>query len=102
MNNAFIVGLIGMFVGLINEVSLSLGLTTQWWNAPTTMTDIEDVGFFDGLLSFVRWGVNNAGSFLQLATFQADLPTIINALILAPFGLMVWYIVFVMIRGGAS
>lgn len=102
MNNAIIVFLIGMFVALINEVSLSLGLTVTVWESPTGVTEIEDAGFVEGLLSAIRWGINNAGSFIQLITYTADIPFIINTLLLAPFGLMIFYIVFVMIRGGAS
>ena len=101
-SNFMIVVVIGMVTTLINEVSLSLGLTTQWWTAPETMVGLEETGIIDSFLNFVRWGVNNAGSFLQLVTFQADVPTIINALIISPFGLGVFYLVYVMIRGGAS
>ena len=102
MNNAIVIFLMGLFVALINELSLSLGLTTRLIDAPQTVTDIEDAGFLEGLLSAIRWGINNVGSFMQLVTFSADLPYIINAILLAPFGLMAFYIAFVMIRGGAS
>lgn len=98
MNNFMIVVLIGMVTTLINEISLSLGLTTQWMEAPETISGIPD----EGLWAFVRWAVNNAGSFLQLITFQADVPIIINAVIISPIGLGVFYLVYIMIRGGAS
>lgn len=102
MNNFFTVFLVGVFVALINEISLSLGLTTQLWEAPQNVTDIEDAGFLEGLLSAIRWAINNAGSFLQLVTFTADIPMIINALILVPMGMAIFYLAFVMIRGGAG
>ena len=102
MNNFFSVILVGMVVALINEVSLSLGLTTSVWERPETMSDIADEGFLEGLLSLARWGVNNAGSFLQLITFTADIPFVINALIISPIGLGIFYLVYVMIRGGAG
>ena len=101
-SNFMIVVFIGMFTALINEISLSLGLTTQIWEVPEEMTGISDAGFIDGLVSALRWGINNAGSFMQLVTFQADVPTIINTLLVAPFGLGVFYLVYVMIRGGAG
>jgi len=103
MNSNFvIVVLLGMVTTLINEISLSLGLTTKWISDPEPFTEIADEGFFDGLLSFGRWAVNNVGSFVQLITFTADIPLIINALILSPIGLGVFYLVYVMIRGGAN
>lgn len=102
MSNFKIVVLLGMVIALISEISLSLGLTVQLWEAPETFSDIEDAGFIEGLLSFARWGINNAGSFIQLIAFQADVPYIINVLIISPIGLGVFYLAFVMIRGGAG
>ena len=102
MSNFKIVVLLGIIIGLISEISLSLGLTTYVWEKPIVLTDIEDAGFIEGLLSFARWGINNAGSFMQLITFSADVPNIINGLILSPIGLGVFYLVYVMIRGGAG
>ena len=102
MSNFFSVILVGIIVGLVNEISLSLGLTVTVWEAPQTVTAIDEGGFLEGLLSFARWAVNNAGSFLQLITFTADIPVIINALLLSPLGLGIFYLSYVMIRGGAG
>ena len=102
MSNFFSVILVGMVVALINEISLSLGLTTQVWASPESMTEMSSENFWDGLWSLARWAINNAGSFLQLITFTADIPLVINALIISPIGLGIFYLVYVMIRGGAG
>lgn len=102
MNNAIIIFIMGLFVSLMNEISLSLGLTTTIFIAPQSLVETEASGFFDGLVLFIYWALNNVGSFLQLVTFSADVPALINIIFLAPFGLMAFYIVFVMVRGGAG
>lgn len=102
MSNFKSVIILGMFIGLINEISLSLGITTEIWEAPEVISDIEDGGFLEGLLSVARWSINNIGSFFQLITFTAEVPDVINALILAPIGFGVFYLIYVMIRGGAG
>lgn len=101
-NNVWTVIFIVFFLVLISTVAGDLGITADFIEAPETPERPENAGFFDALIAVATWSFNTIGSFFQLLTFQADLPAAINGLIMLPLTFGVFYLIVVIVRGGAG
>ena len=101
-NNMVVVGLVTALYAFINQMALSLGLTSTTIEYYDGLTEMGDTNVFEALLNLVLWVVNNIGSFMQLAFFTADVPDIFQALFFSPILMMILYLGIVTVRGGAS
>lgn len=90
------------FLVLVSTISAELGLTSTVIDKPATPGAPGGGGVLDSLTAIVTWTFNTIGSFIQLLTFQADLPPIINTLIILPLSFGLLYLIVVIIRGGAG
>lgn len=102
MNNFWTVVVMFFVFTLVSQVSLSLGLTTVVIDYPSLVSFEGEFGFFDALAYGFQFAINNIGAFIQLITFQTGLPIFWNTILILPYGMGAFYLVFVMIRGGAS
>lgn len=101
-NNIWTVIIIVFFLVLISTVAGDLGITTDIIEAPEKPEVPESSGFIDDLAALTTWAFNTVGSFFQLLTFQADIPAVLNSLIILPLTFGVLYLIVVIIRGGAG
>jgi len=101
-NNIWTVIFIVFFLVLISTVANDLGITTDVISPPEIPDAPETSGFFDALTGVITWAFNTVGSFFQLLTFQANIPPVINSLIMLPLSFGVLYLIIVIIRGGAG
>lgn len=102
MNNMLIVLIVTVFYAFINEMALSLGITTTSIEYYDGLTAVGETNFLEALLNIFLWAWNNIGSFMQLAFFTADVPPIFSALFFSPMLIMFFYLGIVTVRGGAS
>lgn len=102
MNNMMVVGFTTMIYAFINQMALSLGITTTAIDYPDGLTEMGTTNVLELLARLPIWVINNIGSFLQLAFFTTDIPDIFSSLIFAPMSLMLIYLGVVTVRGGAS
>ena len=102
MNNMFIIFIVTVIYAFINEMALSLGITSTTIEYRDGLTAIGDTSFLEALINIFLWAVNNIGSFMQLAFFTADVPDIFQALFFSPMLIMILYLGVVTVRGGAG
>lgn len=102
MNNFWTVVIIFMLFTLITQISLSLGLTTTVIEYPTVVDTTGDLDLIGALSYAIVFAINNISAFTKILTFQTALPNFINAILIFPLGAGVFYLLFIMIRGGAS
>ena len=102
MNNMMVVGLTAMFYAFINQMAISLGITSTTIEYYDGLTEFGATNLLEALGNIIIWVINNMGSFLQLAFFTADIPNIFQSLIFAPILIMFLYLGVVTARGGAS
>lgn len=100
-SNLWSVIFIVFFLVLVSTISVELGLTTTVIDKPAS-PQTPGGGILDSLTAIVTWTFNTIGSFIQLLTFQADLPPIINTLIMLPLSFGLLYLIVVIVRGGAG
>lgn len=101
-SNLWSVIFIVFFLVVVSTVSLELGLTTTVIDMPSSPQTPGRGGILDSLTAVVTWTFNTIASFIQLLTFQADLPPIINTLIMLPLSFGLLYLIVVIVRGGAG
>lgn len=102
MNNFWTIVLVFMFFAIITQISLSLGLTATAIEYPEVVDTTGDLDLIGALSYAIIFAINNANAFIKIITFQTALPDIFNAVLILPLGTGVFYLVFIMIRGGAS
>ncbi len=102
INNLWSVIFIVFFLVLVSTISAELGLTATVIDRPITPSPPGGGGFLDSLTSVITWTFNTVSSFFQLLTFQAELPPIINTLIMLPLSFGLLYLIIVIVRGGAD
>ena len=102
MSNMQVVGITTGVYAFINQMALSLGITTTTIEYYDGLTELGDTNVLEALLNLVIWVVNNISSFMQLAFFTADIPVIFQSLIFSPILMMFLYLGIVSVRGGAS
>lgn len=102
MNNTWTVIFIVFFLVLVSVMAGEVGITTTLIQPPDTPDAPEDAGFFEALSALARWTFNTVGNFFQLLTFQADIPPIINTIIMLPLTFGLFYLIIVIVRGGAG
>lgn len=102
MSNMKLVGLVAAFYSFINQMAISLGITSTTIEYKDGLTELGDTSIWEALINIVYWVINNIGSFMQLAFFTADIPPIFSSLIFLPILIMIFYLGVVAVRGGAS
>lgn len=102
MNNMKIIGIMSVLYAFINQMALSLGITTTSLEYKDGLTEMGDTNVLEALINLVFWVINNISSFMQLAFFTADIPAIFQAMFFSPMLLMFLYLGVVTVRGGAS
>lgn len=102
MNNMWSVIFIVFFMVTISVVAGDIGITSEVIETPERPEAPATGGPWEALTALATWTFNTLGSFFQLLTFQADLPTTINSLIMLPLTFGLFYLIVVIIRGGAS
>ena len=102
MNNMIVVGLTGMLYAFINQMALSLGITSTSIEYYDGLTELGGTNILEAILNIFLFAWNNMSSFMQLAFFTADVPDIFQALFFSPALLMFFYLGIVTVRGGAS
>lgn len=100
-SNVWTVIFIVFFLVLVSTIATELGLTATVIDKPATPRT-PGGGILDSLTAIVTWTFNTIASFIQLLTFQADLPPIINTLIMLPLSFGLLYLIVVIVRGGAG
>ena len=102
MNNMFIIGVVAILYAFINEMALSLGLTTTKIEYYDGLTALGETNVLEAIINIFLWAINNISSFMQLAFFTADVPPIFQAVFFSPMIIMFLYLGLVSVRGGAS
>lgn len=102
MNNMLIIAIVTVIYAFINEMALSLGLTTTTIEYYDGLTAMGETNFLEALINIFLWAANNIGSFMQLAFFSADVPPIFQAIFFSPMLIMFLYLGVVTVRGGAG
>jgi ABC-type amino acid transport system permease subunit len=97
-----LVGLMAVLYAFINEMALSLGITSTQIEYADGLTEMGDTNILEAIMNVFYWVVNNISSFMQLAFFTADIPDIFQALFFSPMLIMFLYLGLVTVRGGAS
>ena len=100
--NAGLVILLVAYLMLVSVIAQDIGLTTAIIEPPPDDVDAPDGGIFDALIGLSRWVFNSIGSFLQILTFQVEVPTFINTLIILPITFGFFWLILALVRGGAS
>lgn len=81
-----------------------LGITHDSVDAFTSIPQSPNGnGFFNvvtTILAPLLWVYDALSSFFQILTFQADIPTFVNGLIVAPIGFFMLYTLLKLVRGG--
>lgn len=85
----------------------SLGITGDTINIPTEPDPIVEgegglSAIVNAVFSFFSYIFASISIFFQFLTFQVDIPRALNFFAITPFVFGVFYIIIVMIRGGAN
>lgn len=85
----------------------SLGLTADSITIPQEPEPIiEGEGglsaIVNAVFSFFSYIFSTISVFFQFLTFQVEIPTVLNFFVITPFVFGVFYMIIVMIRGGAD
>lgn len=102
MNNMLIVGLTTLVYAFINQMALSLGITSTSIEYYDGLTELGGTNILEAILNIFLFAWNNMSSFMQLAFFTADVPDIFQALFFSPILIMFFYLGIITARGGAS
>lgn len=106
-NNTFTVIALVFFLIMTGWVAGEIGLTTDVIEPPE-QPDEPDVGggiwgSIEALAGLIAWVFNSVASLFQLLTFQVEgLPTEVSLFIFVPISFGIFYLILVIIRGGAG
>ncbi len=104
VNNTFLlVGIIAVYF-MLGVIASETGLVEPVFDIENFAPDgpSESGGFLDKLSSIIAplaWAFNAMAALFQLASYQADIPVIINTMFFAPLGLIVVITGIKIVRG---
>jgi hypothetical protein len=101
MNDGLKLAVLAVMLLSISLVAASLGLTSDPVELPTTVPEPDaEAGFFETLLLPFRWVWTAVVAFVQLMTFQTEIPILVNTFFTAAIGVIILVFVVRIIRGG--
>ncbi len=101
MNDGTKLAILAVMLLAISLVAASLGLTTDFVELPTTVPEPDaDAGFFATLLLPFRWVWTAVVAFVQLMTFQMEIPVLVNTFFTAAIATIILVFTVRIIRGG--
>lgn len=86
----------------IGALGRELGVTADPISAPSVLEPTGS-GIWDAIktaLAPLIWAFNSLASFLQIMTFQADIPALANTFIVLPLGFFMGWTFIRLVRGG--
>lgn len=96
----FIFG-VTVYFGIISIVAKSLGITTSTLNDPETPVIIEDPTFLETLRNIWTTATENTSSFIQIITFNTELPDMINTIFFIPPSAAALFLLLNWLRGNS-
>lgn len=94
-NNGLIITGIGVAVHIFNRALLSLELT----NYNPLIDTVDTPGNVDTLSDGLNYVWSSLSSFIQIMSFQTQLPAALNGIIVFGLGIYMLYIMIAIIRG---
>ena len=104
--NGLRIALIVAVFAVVGDLGIQLGITSEFIQRPVQPLDPSH-GIAGGILNTLTnilapltWVFNALGSFFQILTFQADVPTLVTTFVLVPMSFFMMYTLVRLIRGG--